>query len=360
MKLLVQPGDSIAPLVNAINGAQKCVDIVIFRFDRGEMARALTNAVQRGVLVHALIAHKNHAGDDGLRRLEMQLLAAGVMVSRTASDLPRYHGKMMIVDERELYLLGFNLTYIDIERSRSFGVVTTDAEIVEEALRLFEADCRRSPYATESPSLIVSPVNARTELTKYIRQAERELLIYDPQVSDPAMIRLLQERSKAGVDVRLLGGITITNPVFQARKLSHPRLHTRTMIRDQETVFLGSQSLREVELDGRREVGILFADRKVAGQIGKIFESDWTASKSPAEIQEVPVAARAAKKIAKAVAKDLPPMSPIVDRVVREVSGEEGSLELDTEEVQRAVQDAVKESVKQVVRQTLEEISEEH
>ena len=42
---------------------------------------------------------------------------------RTADDLTRHHGKMMIVDG-ELYVLGFNFTELDINRSRSFGIVT--------------------------------------------------------------------------------------------------------------------------------------------------------------------------------------------------------------------------------------------
>ena len=42
-------------------------------------------------------------------------------MARTADDLTRYHGKLMIIDRRELYLLAFNLTSADIGRSRSFG-----------------------------------------------------------------------------------------------------------------------------------------------------------------------------------------------------------------------------------------------
>src|ERR1700716_4005621 len=115
VRTLVQPGDGIMPLVNGINRAKKSVEILIFRFDRPEIERALANAVTRGVFVHALIAFTNRGGEKNLRALEMRLLAAGVTVARTADDLLRYHGKMIIIDRRELYLLSFNLTYVDIE-----------------------------------------------------------------------------------------------------------------------------------------------------------------------------------------------------------------------------------------------------
>ena len=77
--------------------------------------------------MRALIAHTNRGGDKSLRKLELHLLEQGVTVSRTADDLVRYHGKMMIVDGRVLHVYGFNFTGMDIDKSRSFGVVTRNA-----------------------------------------------------------------------------------------------------------------------------------------------------------------------------------------------------------------------------------------
>src|SRR5499427_4727208 len=87
MKLIVQPDAGVAPIVTAIKQAKRSVDILIFRLDRGEIARALAEAVARGVRVRALTAHQNRGGTKSLRKLEMQLLEAGVSVSRTADDI---------------------------------------------------------------------------------------------------------------------------------------------------------------------------------------------------------------------------------------------------------------------------------
>ena len=48
MKLLIQPDDRVTPIVSAIKGAKKSVEIVIFRFDRKEIEAALKAAVGRG------------------------------------------------------------------------------------------------------------------------------------------------------------------------------------------------------------------------------------------------------------------------------------------------------------------------
>src|SRR5271169_6708032 len=145
VKLLIQPTDGVAPLVRAIDRAKSRVEIAIFRFDRKEIEQALANAVARGVFVHALIAYTNRGGEQNLRKLEMRLLGAGVTVARTADDLIRYHGKYMIVDRRELHVLSFNFTRLDIDYSRGFGVVTRNRKLVQEAVKLFEADTQRRP-----------------------------------------------------------------------------------------------------------------------------------------------------------------------------------------------------------------------
>ena len=71
---------------------------MIFRFDLDSIEKALTDGVGRGVTVRALIAHTNRGGESKLRKLESRLLKAGVTLSRTADDMVRYHGKLLIVD----------------------------------------------------------------------------------------------------------------------------------------------------------------------------------------------------------------------------------------------------------------------
>ncbi|MDP8979967.1 MAG: phospholipase D-like domain-containing protein [Acidobacteriota bacterium] len=359
--MIVQPGDGIAPLVKAINSAKTSVEVMIFRFDRGEIAKALADAVARGVGVHALIAFTNRGGEKNLRTLEMQLLAAGVTVSRTADDLARYHGKMMIIDRRDLYVLAFNFTLLDIERSRSFGIVTSNPKLVQEAVKLFEADTKRQPYSAGSPQFVVSPVNARKQLSAFIKGARKQLLIYDPEVSDAAVVRLLAERCKAGVDIRIIGRLSGIRVQLAVRKLGPMRLHTRTIIRDAHQAFVGSQSLRELELGARREIGIIFRDPKTVNRLVKTFEEDWEASgnsKGADATEDASPADKVAKRVAKAVAKGMPPLGPVLDGIVKKVVGEETGLELNALEMEATVKEAVKEAVKEVVRDAVENIEQ--
>jgi phosphatidylserine/phosphatidylglycerophosphate/cardiolipin synthase-like enzyme len=362
MKLWVLPDDGLAPLLKAIDSAQSSIDVLIFRFDRKDVEAALTRAVGRGVAVRALVAHANKAGEDKLRQLEQRLLAAGVSVARTADDLIRYHGKLMIVDRRHLYLLAFNFTTLDTERTRSFGIVTSNRTLVQETVKLFEADTKRLSYTPRARSLVVSPANARKRLAAFIRGAKSEILIYDPAVSDPAMIRLLEERAKAGVTVRIIGRLARRNPKLEVHKLAKLRLHTRTIIRDGEHAFVGSQSLRAAELDTRREVGVIFSDRRIVPSLVKVFREDWQLAetiKEQARTDEKAPAEKVAKKLAKAVVKELPPMAPVLEELIKEMGVEKSELDLTPGEVEASVKHAVKAAVKEVVQEAVESVTEE-
>jgi phosphatidylserine/phosphatidylglycerophosphate/cardiolipin synthase-like enzyme len=264
--------------VQAIRRAKKTIDIVIFRFDRTELEKALEAAVARGVVVRALVANTNRGGEKNLRRLEMKLLEVGVTVARTADDLVRYHGKMMIVDDALLYVFAFNYTKLDVEKSRSFGVVTRNSALLKEAKALFEADATRQPYSPGHRRFVVSPESSRRMLSDFIKRAKKQLLIYDDKITDKLILRLLQERVKAGVEIRVIGKIDKALEGIPSCKLADLRPHLRAIVRDSRQAFLGSQSLRKLQLDNRREIGVIVTDSRIARRIQAVFEADWSQS----------------------------------------------------------------------------------
>jgi cardiolipin synthase len=355
VKLLIQPEDGIAPIISAIKNARKSVDIVIFRFDRAELEAALKAAVGRGIAVAALIAYANRGGEKSLRKLEMRLLAAGVAVSRTADDLVRYHDKLLIVDRRVLYALSFNFTHLDIDHSRGFGIVTRKNSIVQEALKLFDADVSRKPYEAGSDAFVVSPVNARKQLTALIGRAKKELLIYDPKITDPGMLRAMSNRIHKGVKIKVIGAVGRKSHLLNVLPLAGLRLHARTIIRDRREAFVGSQSLRVAELDSRREVGLIVHDSKVVGGLVKVFEKDW--ERKPVAIEKQ-ISPQETKKKLKAMVAKLSPLNPLVKEAVSEVVSKVGSKTLDSKEIKVTVEKAVKEAVRERVAEMLNQSEE--
>jgi phosphatidylserine/phosphatidylglycerophosphate/cardiolipin synthase-like enzyme len=158
--------------------------------------------------------------------------------------------------------------------------VTKKPVAVREAQRLIQADEDRSEkFRARKTDLVISPENARTRLTQFIRKAKRYLLIYDSGLTDDAMIGELRKRAKAGVSIKILGHLEKKGrgKRLKARNL-YRRLHVRAMMRDGRRAFIGSQSMRRLELDERREVGILVRDVTMVKRLERIFASDWRKS----------------------------------------------------------------------------------
>jgi cardiolipin synthase A/B len=367
VKLIITPEHGVRPLLDGIRRARKSVEIAIFRFDRRDVEQALkAAAAEQQVGVTALIAFANRGGEKNLRALELRCLDAGMMVARSASDLVRYHGKYMLIDRRVLYVLSFNFTHMDIGRSRGFGIVTTNANWLREAARLFEADCSHTAYvpAKKTDTFVVSPTNSRRVLGTFLRGARSQLLIYDPTISDIEMLRILNERAKAGVEIKVIGKVT-GRAGFEVQKLAGRRLHTRTIIRDRRQAFVGSQSLRRVELDSRREVGLIVRDARVVKTLIDTFESDWSAAgtakaqapSKDAGVAEAPAAddvrvtPAEAKAAAQVLTKELAPLASSVKKAVRRAVASIGDEVLHDSDVKDTMKKVVKKAVKEAVKE---------
>jgi phosphatidylserine/phosphatidylglycerophosphate/cardiolipin synthase-like enzyme len=381
VKLIIEPNDGVAPLVAAIKNAKKSVEIAIFRFDRKDVELALrAAALAKRVRVTALIAFANRGGEKRLRNLELRFLDAGIIVARSSNDLVRYHNKYIVIDRRVLYVLSFNFTHLDIDRSRGFGIVTTNATWIREAVRLFRADCGRTTYAPKADTFVVSPANSRKVLSGFLERAKTQLLIYDPKISDKDILRILAGRAKAGVEIKVIGSVAGRHP-FEVQKLSGRRLHTRTIIRDRRQAFVGSQSLRGPELDSRRELGLIVQDAGAVRKLLDTFESDWVvprASETPApekksDARAGELAAASDKKtekdaeraeekktaiVEKAVqvlTKELDPLATSVKKAVRVAVARAGEVVLQDKDVKDTMKKVVKQAVKEAVREAVEE-----
>src|SRR5262249_38654237 len=153
-------------------------------------------------------------------------------------------------------------------------------------------------YEPGSNRFVVSPINARKELSAFLKGAKKQLLIYDPEISDPAMTQILADRVRAGVDIRIIGKLMGKRDTVPWHK-PDMRMHTRTIVRDGSTAFIGSQSLRELELDSRREIGIIFKDGGIIARLIETFEQDWARKPSEARPAEGSADVQPATKVAK-------------------------------------------------------------
>jgi phosphatidylserine/phosphatidylglycerophosphate/cardiolipin synthase-like enzyme len=198
----------------------------------------------------------------------------------------------------------------------------------------------------------MSPINARKRLAAFIHTAKKDLQIYDPNISDTNMAKALVARAAAGVRVRVIGKMSRKSAHIDVRRLTGLRLHTRTIICDGRAAFVGSQSLRALELDERRELGVIVRGARTVKRLVDTFEADWSAKELSANPEAT---ARDLKIAVKAAAAELTPLNPIVRQAVTDVVEKTGSEDLDPKEVQERIQKAVKEAVRERVQEIMNE-----
>ena len=137
----------------------------------------------------------------------------------------------------------------------------------------------------------MSPDNSRTQLATLISSARKSVHVQDEVMADPAIFKLLGDRAKAGVDVRVqLGRLSgsadedakrdlLAAGVKQIRVVDSPTLHAKMVLVDKKSAYVGSINLTTNSLDKNRELGVIVDDPRTIADIGATAEKDWAAGK---------------------------------------------------------------------------------
>lgn len=319
VSLIVQPGDSFFPIVEAIDSARSSIDITIFRMDDPVIQKAMLEAVARGVRVRALIAASPRGWEKQNKKILRDLGRAGVETKRPLADSKkqRYHYKILVVDRELSLVLTFNPTRENLHYTRDYGVVVHDTAIASELRRLFDADWNDKPFEPEaSLPLAISPYNSRAKIVEFLYSAKRSIHISDAKVRDAEILALLRAKAAKGVEVRILGkdeALKGKTGAIQYRQISRFKMHAKCVVVDAARAIIGSMNLRPSSLDRRREVGIFVDDPKAIVQLEHVFDLDWNARTSSlagtkrgvtAALDELPVVTTASESERKPAAAE--------------------------------------------------------
>lgn len=282
LSLIIQPGDSFFPIVDAIDSSTRSIKMTIFRMDDPIVLDALNYAVTRGVKVQALVAPTSKGWTKRNKKLGDNLAKLGIEVRMPRvkkEKIKRYHYKIMMIDDTQSLVLTFNPTQKNLHYARDFGLLIRDQEITTELNRLFDADWHGQAFRPADLPLVISPYNSRKKLIELLDSATRTIRIMDAKIQDQQVMGLLLRKASSGCDVKIISRDTFYHqvvPNFHVRKLARYKLHAKCSVIDGVRFFVGSQNLREVSLDRRREVGMIVEDDAMSRRIERVFDEDWT------------------------------------------------------------------------------------
>jgi cardiolipin synthase A/B len=214
-----------------------------------------------------------------------KLTAAGIPV--VYADNHRYaftHAKFWIIDDTYSISTG-NWTASFYTKNREYIYTAKDNLTLRFLEEIFTADSTHMGYRdiSQIPShIVMSPLNARTQLETLISSTKKNLVVYVQTLDDDSILSLLGDIISSGKKVEICTADNDSNRARQAefpswhwRVIRKPYLHAKVIIVDNKRVFIGSHNLTTNALENNREMGIILDDRSdVLEQIQSDFTRD--------------------------------------------------------------------------------------
>lgn len=296
-RLIVQPDDGVAPVVELIDAARHSLRVKQFTLTDPDCLAAIERAHGRGVAVRVMLNPHRSSGDRANDETHAALKKARIAVEWTNPSFAVTHEKSIVVDDRRALVATFNLATKYFTETRDYGIVTTAAREVEEIIAGFEADWHRQPFEPdEASSLLWSANNARHRMAWFIDTARHELLIQHPKFVDATIVERIAAARHRGVKVDLLCGgkhgisdwdvldtfaslRLLDRAGVKVRRQKHLKLHAKLLLVDEGQALVGSMNIDRSAFDLRRELGVISDDGHVVKELRKVFDRDWHEAK---------------------------------------------------------------------------------
>ncbi|MBX3024010.1 cardiolipin synthase [bacterium] len=296
-RLIVQPDDGVAPVVELIDGAARSLRVKQFTLTDPDVIAAIQRAHGRGVGVRVMLNPHRSSGDRANDDTHAALKRAHINVEWTSPAFAVTHEKSIVVDDHTALIATFNLCTKYFTETRDYGVVTTCPREVNEVIAGFEADWKRDAFdPAEESTLLWSATNARHRMAWFIDGARHELLIQHPKFVDATIVERIAAARDRGVKVDLLCGgkhgisdwdvldtfaslRLLERGGVKVRRQKHLKLHAKLLLVDEKRALVGSMNIDRSAFDLRRELGVVTEADGVVKHLRKVFEHDWHEAK---------------------------------------------------------------------------------
>ena len=295
-RLIVLPDDTGKPIVDAIAGAKKSLNIRMFLFTDPTLIDAVIAAHKRGVKVRVMLNPARRSGESENEEARKLMVDAGIEVRDSSPDFALTHQKSMVVDGEIGFVESLNWEPRDLTKTRDYAVVTTQAHEVAEMCACFDADWERKPFTAPGQSnLIWCPNNGRRRMAEFIDRAKHSLWLQNERYQDQVIIERLVRAVTRGVKVHVLakpphslkpdklvegvGGLRILQDVgAKVHTLKHLKLHAKILLADDKRAVVGSINIAPGSFDDRRELAIETDDPGAVERLKETVEHDWSKS----------------------------------------------------------------------------------
>ncbi len=292
-RLIVEPDDGSAPVLEFINSAENSLLIKQFTFTEPNLIAAVIDRKKAGVDVRVMLNAQRSGGDRANDETYEQFQNAGIAVQWASSKFYVTHEKSIVVDEKAALVATFNLCEKYFTLTRDYGVIIDNPYQVRQIVEVFNADWNHLDWDCSAwEGLLWSNSNSRYHMAQFIDQAEHRLDVQHPKFVDAVILERLAAAADRGVKVHVLCGgkhgisewdildtfaslRTLRRFGAKVHKQKNLRVHAKLIIVDDAKALVGSMNIDRSAFDLRRELGIMTDDPGLVGRLKQVFESDW-------------------------------------------------------------------------------------
>lgn len=278
----------------------------MFHLTVPDIVDALIAAKTRGIDVRIILDSKN-LDNRASGAIAQRLVDRGIDVTRSSPAFSITHVKAFVVDDTRAVVMSLNLTR-PFDHTRDYAVVTDDAAVVADFLKVFDADIDNAAHRTgktpdglTSTALVWSP-ESEARISQLIDSAHATIIASTENLGDKAIHAAFTRAENRGVKVRVLVpmcdlGSDPTRNLKFVGELDHahvdarvmpapatreqPYTHAKMIIVDGTQLFLGSTNFSENSTRHARELAIIVGDHAVISAVTTAFEADWRFAAPP-------------------------------------------------------------------------------
>lgn len=296
--IFFEPSAGETPFLNAIKSAKTSIKIEMYAITANDIFNTLNSAIKRGVEVQIVLEHHPYNMQAQADYAYKTLTAMGANVRWSPSRFTFVHAKTMIIDNSFAIFGTSNFTYSGITTNFEADVMTSDPQIVNALLQVFNADWNNVKVGSAPREYLVLSPGSENDLVWLINSAKTDLSIAEEEVPEGKVFTAIANAAKRGVNVRLMepesSAKSISNKYTLATLatdgvkvgiLKSPYVHAKAMISDGNYLFIGSENVSYTSMMQNREVGIILSNTSQIAQATSQFDELWNdVSILPAEL----------------------------------------------------------------------------
>ncbi len=283
--LITEPDQGMTPIYSLIQSPTRTLDMSMYELVDTRAESLLAADAGRGVSVRVILDHRYETSHN--QPAYSYLVSHGVHVQWAPPSFSAFHVKMICVDDSTCSVMTLNLTSRYYATTRDFAVSDSTPADVTSMEQTFTADFDSSSIIPPNGTDLVWSPGSTGTLTSLIGSATSELLIYNEEMSDPAIVSSLASAARRGVAVRVVMTdqtswhpefSTLTTAGVQVR-LFHGEtpvyIHAKMVWVDGKEDFIGSENFSQASLTRNRELGIVLTDPAILSAIHHTFDADF-------------------------------------------------------------------------------------